>query len=67
MTQTQDLETIDYSTLTTEEKFAWDSYAAAAINGRLAGKDGIGSSGAIASKAAAVADAMFLERMKRFN
>lgn len=57
---------IDFARATDEEKIAWDEYAAAAISGRLAGRDGTGSTGAIVSKAAAIADAMLLERMNRF-
>ena len=57
---------IDFTRLAEVEKQAWDRYAAAVISGRLAGRDGIGSNEGIAQKAAAVADAMLAQRIKRF-
>lgn len=57
---------IDFSRLGPVEQAAWDAYAAAAITGRLAGRDGVASPIIAATKASEIADAMLLERMKRF-
>jgi hypothetical protein len=50
-----------------EERMAWDQYAAAYINGRLAGNDGTATLSGATTRAAEFADALLLLRKERFD